>query len=340
MHRLLNRSILEKTEDFYYGLGFLQSHFLYENFIWIYSNLHLFYEGVRMRRIAKIIGFLILIFFIVQVSTASNQMSAQKAINDANAPVEQTDELINYFKVNKGMSEDPRLSSIITKREIAADLVVDARDLASQGRYDEAVQKAGEAYTKANEALDAALELKAQVDNNAVVPTSQRTSPAITSTFDESNVESQQDDIINQLKRQNELLEEQNRKLSEQNNILQNFIDAVKNFLGSLIQSFFSIISGYIAPESSTDMTPNYAGNYIADTPQGIGRLTLNPDNTFYLGDEKIGVSGKYSVCENVITLTPNDALSYGLSIQVTVSGNTLIMTNKNGQNLVFRKQS
>jgi len=28
MHRLLNRLILEKTEDFYYGLGFLQSRFI------------------------------------------------------------------------------------------------------------------------------------------------------------------------------------------------------------------------------------------------------------------------------------------------------------------------
>lgn len=101
-----------------------------------------------------------------EVKTLINQLTAQKAINDANAPVEQTDELINYFKVNKSMSADPRLSPIITKREIAADLVVDARDLASQGKYDEAVQKAGEAYTKANEALTDAQALKEDVDSN------------------------------------------------------------------------------------------------------------------------------------------------------------------------------
>jgi len=101
-----------------------------------------------------------------ELKTLVKQMSAQKAINDANAPVEQTDELINYFKVNKSMSADPRLSPIITKRELAADLVVDARDLASEGKYDEAVQKAGEAYTKANEALNDALALKEEVDSN------------------------------------------------------------------------------------------------------------------------------------------------------------------------------
>ena len=101
-----------------------------------------------------------------ELKTLINQLTAQKAINDANAPVEQTDELISYFKVNKSMSADPRLSPIITKREIAADLVVDARDLASQGKYDEAVQKAGEAYTKANEALTDAQALKEDVDSN------------------------------------------------------------------------------------------------------------------------------------------------------------------------------
>jgi hypothetical protein len=101
-----------------------------------------------------------------ELKTLINQLTAQKAINDANTPVEQTDELINYFKVNKSMSADPRLSPIITKREIAADLVVDARDLASQGKYDEAVQKAGEAYTKANEALTDAQALKEDVDSN------------------------------------------------------------------------------------------------------------------------------------------------------------------------------
>ncbi|HUU75605.1 MAG TPA: hypothetical protein VMW63_05900 [Methanoregulaceae archaeon] len=94
------------------------------------------------------------------------QMQAQKAINDANVPVEQTDELITYFKVNKSMDADPRLAPIITKREIAAGLVVDARDLASEEKYNDAIQKAGEAYEKANEALNDAIALKENVDSN------------------------------------------------------------------------------------------------------------------------------------------------------------------------------
>lgn len=102
---------------------------------------------------------------IAELKSLIEQMSAQKAIDDANAPVEQTDALITYFKENKSMSADPRLSPIITKRELAADLVVDARDLASERKYGEAIHKAGEAKVKAEEALADALSLKEDVDS-------------------------------------------------------------------------------------------------------------------------------------------------------------------------------
>lgn len=101
-----------------------------------------------------------------ELRTLIGQMTAQKAINDANAPVEQTDELINYFKVNKSMGSDPRLSPIITKRELAASLVGDARDLLSEGKYNDAVLKAADAQSKANDALNDALALKEDVDSN------------------------------------------------------------------------------------------------------------------------------------------------------------------------------
>ena len=44
MHRLLNRLILEKTEDFYYGLGFLQSRNKFTTMCQAIRHLHLKYR--------------------------------------------------------------------------------------------------------------------------------------------------------------------------------------------------------------------------------------------------------------------------------------------------------
>lgn len=60
--------------------------------------------------------------------------------------------------------------------------------------------------------------------------TTQQT-PIITSN---PTIDPQQQEIIDQLKRQNQLLEEQNRKLEEQSNLLQNLIDIWNNFLRAL----------------------------------------------------------------------------------------------------------
>ncbi len=103
---------------------------------------------------------------ISEANVLVQQAQSQAAINKANIPIEQTDALITYFKVNKSMESDPRLAPIITKREIAAGIMVDARDLLSEGKYSESVQKALEAQSKGDEVLADAAALKKDVDSN------------------------------------------------------------------------------------------------------------------------------------------------------------------------------
>ena len=99
--------------------------------------------------------------------TLLDKASSQKLISDAQAPIDQTDQLITFFTVNKSMKEnDPKLVLILTKRELAKGLVTDAKDLVTQGRYSDANNKANEASTEANEALKDALALKKEIGDS------------------------------------------------------------------------------------------------------------------------------------------------------------------------------
>jgi len=93
-------------------------------------------------------------------------LEAQKAIADAESSIGETDELITYFKVNKSMSSDARLMPLIANREIAAERLTTARDLYSEGKYEDAARKAGEAAAKGDEVLAEAQALKEDVDAN------------------------------------------------------------------------------------------------------------------------------------------------------------------------------
>ena len=93
-------------------------------------------------------------------------LEAQKAIADAESSIGETEELITYFKVNKSMGSDARLMPILSKWEIAADRLTAARDLYSEGNYEDAARKAGEAAAKGDEVLADAQALKEDVDAN------------------------------------------------------------------------------------------------------------------------------------------------------------------------------
>jgi len=90
---------------------------------------------------------------------------AEKDVADAQVPINNVDALITYFKVNKSMGSDARVTQIVTKREIAVSYISNANDDITNGLYTQARSKAVDAYTKGNESYNDALDLKKEVDS-------------------------------------------------------------------------------------------------------------------------------------------------------------------------------
>jgi hypothetical protein len=101
-----------------------------------------------------------------ELGTSVPVMEAQKSIADAESSIGQTEDLITYFKVNKSMGSDARLMPIISSWDIASERLTTAKDLYSEGKYEEAARKADEATQKGNEVLANAQDLKKKVDAN------------------------------------------------------------------------------------------------------------------------------------------------------------------------------
>jgi hypothetical protein len=96
--------------------------------------------------------------------TLLDKASAEKAVIDAQTPINNVDQLINYIKPNATSGDyKSKLSEITTKREIAAGFVSTANDEIFAGNYERARAKAQEAYAKGNESYNDALDLKKQM---------------------------------------------------------------------------------------------------------------------------------------------------------------------------------
>jgi len=93
------------------------------------------------------------------------ELGIQKIISDVDISLEQVNGMITDFKVNRSMTSDSRVTSLILIHDYAADLVSEAKDLMPDD-YDQAINKANEAKIKADEALTQALDLKEQVEAN------------------------------------------------------------------------------------------------------------------------------------------------------------------------------
>jgi hypothetical protein len=92
--------------------------------------------------------------------TLLDKASAEKAVMDAQTPINNVDQLINYIKPNATSGDyKSKLSEITTKREI----VSTANDEIFAGNYERARAKAQEAYAKGNESYNDALDLKKQM---------------------------------------------------------------------------------------------------------------------------------------------------------------------------------
>ena len=92
--------------------------------------------------------------------TLLNKETTQKQIAEVDASIAQTDELITYFKVNRSMSNDPRLAPILAEQELAQGFLSEAKDMMNQGNFDAARQKTDEAAVKATAAYNSALALR------------------------------------------------------------------------------------------------------------------------------------------------------------------------------------
>jgi hypothetical protein len=99
---------------------------------------------------------------IVEGEKLLNKASAEKDVADAQSTISNVDAAISFIKPNIS-STDPRLAPIISKREVAAGFVSTANDEIFAGNYDRASEKAQEAFSKANESYNDALDLKKQI---------------------------------------------------------------------------------------------------------------------------------------------------------------------------------
>ncbi len=93
-----------------------------------------------------------------------SELGIQKTINDVDVSMGEVNALITDFKVNRSMTSDPRVTTLMLQHDYAADLVSEAKGLLSQKKFDEARAKADEARAKAEEALTQARNLKASLD--------------------------------------------------------------------------------------------------------------------------------------------------------------------------------
>ena len=85
---------------------------------------------------------------------------SDKEIENAQAPITKTNELITYFTVNKSITSDPRLAIIVAKKESADQYLSSAKDLHYMGNYGLARVKSQQAFEKGNESLNDAINFK------------------------------------------------------------------------------------------------------------------------------------------------------------------------------------
>lgn len=96
------------------------------------------------------------------------ELQARHAIATAERSLQQTDEIINYLRLEKNMGSDAELLSIITRWDIASDRLSGARDLYAQGDYQEAASRATDAAGRGDDVLNDAAALREKADSNPV----------------------------------------------------------------------------------------------------------------------------------------------------------------------------
>jgi hypothetical protein len=88
---------------------------------------------------------------------------AQKTIDDAEFTLNQADEHLTYFKVNRSMGADARVISIKSQMDNANTILTLAKDKQTSGEYNSARIQAEEALEKASVALNDSLTLRDEI---------------------------------------------------------------------------------------------------------------------------------------------------------------------------------
>lgn len=88
---------------------------------------------------------------------------AELEVANAQGPITNTDSVIAWFKGNKTTADDPQLSAIVAKREVAVSYISNANDFISNGKYADARSKAQDAFAKGNESYTDALARQKQL---------------------------------------------------------------------------------------------------------------------------------------------------------------------------------
>jgi len=102
--------------------------------------------------------------------TALDQAWAQKAVADAQTILNQASSEITYLQVNMSLSNDVRLSPIVTEREIATSYVTNANNAITSGNYDQARTIAQQAFDEANKTYNDASALNQTVHSSGLNP--------------------------------------------------------------------------------------------------------------------------------------------------------------------------
>jgi len=85
---------------------------------------------------------------------------AENELANAQIPINNVDNVIQWFKANASTRDDTQLPAIIAKREVAVSYLVTAQDQINNGNYEQARNKAQDAFNKGNESYTDALAQK------------------------------------------------------------------------------------------------------------------------------------------------------------------------------------
>ena len=95
---------------------------------------------------------------------------AENEVTNAQIPITNVDNVIQWFKTNASTRDDIQLPAIVAKREVAVSYIVNANDEISAGNYDQARTKAQEAFSKGNESYTDALKRQYDIQHSGILP--------------------------------------------------------------------------------------------------------------------------------------------------------------------------